>query len=142
MFWKTSVTALSEEHSVMRCLHVGPSGERCGLGPLSVDVSDADADRIKSRTKTVHTVGQSGGSSDEPSVRENQTYSILSDRCSNKSFHTAGLPVGTVPSCEGFARTVRGTALPCKHHFKDEVAFLWEHIILFYTEEPSAGYLV
>jgi hypothetical protein len=40
------------------------------LGPLSVDVSDADrtSDRIKSRTKNFHTVGQSGGSSDEPEL--------------------------------------------------------------------------
>jgi hypothetical protein len=58
-----------------------------GLGPLSVDGSDADrtSDPIKSWTKTVHTVGP-----DSVNPRKSN-ISSSSDRCSKKSFHVAFL---------------------------------------------------
>jgi hypothetical protein len=101
MFSMTSVTALSEERSIKRCLHGRTVRRTVRVGSA---VRRGRGSNKKSR-KNCHTLGQSDGSSDELSVPENQTYSIFSDRCSNKSFHTAGLPVGNVglSSCEGFA---------------------------------------
>jgi hypothetical protein len=109
MFWMTSVTALSEEHSVMRYLYgVGQSGKltvrgnwvRCpSMCPTRTRPEKKQlSDKKCSNGGTVRRIVQTNRPSKKSTV-----FDFLGPLY-EKSFQTARHPVDRVPSCERFTR--------------------------------------